>query len=127
MEETTTGFTRQNSYTLALLTLSFIIGEISHFLISVVNMEVARDLHYGDLSCAQHPNESQRFDKTNEFCDKFTSDSDDAKVICENNEGCLYLENGQGMKYQILAGPTFVIVFTISGVIMGYLADKLPR
>ena len=60
MEETTTGFTRQNSYTLALLTLSFIIGEISHFLISVVNMEVARDLHYGDLSCAQHPNESLR-------------------------------------------------------------------
>ena len=60
MEETTTGFTRQNSYTLALLTLSFIIGEISHFLISVVNMEVARDLHYGDLSCYPHPNESLR-------------------------------------------------------------------
>ena len=48
-------------------------------------------------------------------------------MICENNEGCLYLESGQGMKYQILAGPTFVIVFTISGVIMGYLADKVPR
>ena len=30
------GFTKHNTYTLALLTLSFIIGEISHFLIGVV-------------------------------------------------------------------------------------------
>ena len=37
------------------------------------------------------------------------------------------MENGQGMKYQILAGPTFVVVFTFSGIIMGYLADKAPR
>ena len=59
MEET--GFTRQNSYTLLLLTLSFIIGEISHFLIGVVSMDVARDLHYGDKACAQHPNTSLRY------------------------------------------------------------------
>ena len=71
MEETTTGFTRQNSYTLALLTLSFIIGEISHFLISVVNMEVARDLHYGDLSCYPHPNESLRSQSFTYLMEKF--------------------------------------------------------
>ena len=37
------------------------------------------------------------------------------------------LENGQGMKYQVLAGPTFVVVFTVSGILMGYLADKTSR
>ena len=49
------------------------------------------------------------------------------KDWCEFHQGCEYLENGQGMKYQILAGPTFVVVFTISGIFMGYLADKTSR
>ena len=39
----------------------------------------------------------------------------------------LPIENGQGMKYQVLAGPTFVVVFTVSGILMGYLADKSSR
>ena len=90
----------------------------------ICSMEVARDLHYGDMSCFQHPNQS---DKSNEFCDKFSTTDELAKEICESNEGCAYLENGQGMKYQTLAGPTFVVVYTFSGILMGYLADKSPR
>ena len=42
-------------------------------------------------------------------------------------QGCELLETGQGMEYQILAGPTFVVVFTLSGILMGYLADKTSR
>ena len=50
-----------NSYILALLTIAFVIGEVSHFLIGVVSQEMARSLHYGDKSCLQHSNSSQRF------------------------------------------------------------------
>jgi len=118
------GFTKHNSYILALLTIAFVIGEVSHFLIGVVSQEMARSLHYGDKSCLQHSNSSQRLGRTNSECDQFNSND---KEWCETHQGCEYLENGQGMKYQVLAGPTFVVVFTISGILMGYLADKTSR
>ena len=31
------------------------------------------------------------------------------------------------MEYQIIAGTIFVIIFTVTGVIMGFLADKVSR
>lgn len=115
------GFTGRNAYSLGLQTSAFVIGEVSHFLIGTVSQEMARSLHYGDKSCLQHSNASLRFGRTNAECDQFNEE------WCESHQGCQYLENGQGMKYQTLAGPTFVIVFTLSGILMGYLADKTPR
>merc|ERR1719220_1737553 len=46
---------------------------------------------------------------------------------CEDHAGCEWLYSGQGWEYQILAGPAFIVVFTISGVIMGFLADRVSR
>ena len=40
---------------------------------------------------------------------------------------CQYLHNGQGMDYLILAGTYFILMFTVSGILMGYLADKVHR
>lgn len=47
-----------------------------------------------------------------------------------NINGTRYCEwnyNGLGLDYQILAGPSFIAVFTIVGVVMGVLADKYNR
>ena len=43
---------------------------------------------------------------------------------CEAVGGCVWCFSGQGWQYQVLAGPGFIVMFTISGVIMGYLADR---
>ena len=56
----TTGFTKSNSFTLGLLTMAFVIGEISHFLIGVVRQDMARSIHFGDKSCLEHSNASLR-------------------------------------------------------------------
>lgn len=45
------GFTFPNIVTLGLLTLSFIIGEISHFLLGVVSKEMAQDIGFGKMKC----------------------------------------------------------------------------
>ena len=45
------GFTLPNTLILALLTLSYIVGETSKFLLGVVSREMSRDLEYGDLKC----------------------------------------------------------------------------
>ena len=38
-------------YVLFVLTASFIVGEINHFLLGVVSMDAARDVGYGDKAC----------------------------------------------------------------------------
>ncbi len=38
-------------YQLCLLTLSYVLGELGHFLIGVTSRDVARDIHYGDRAC----------------------------------------------------------------------------
>ena len=40
---------------------------------------------------------------------------------------CEYLYNGQGIEYQILAGPVFVVVGTVSALVFGALSDKFNR
>lgn len=47
-----------------------------------------------------------------------------------NVNGTTYCEwnyNGLGLEYQLLAGPSFIAVFTIVGVILGIAADKYNR
>ena len=51
-------------------------------------------------------------------------------ISAENEDGervCEWLYNGQGLEYLVLAGPVFVVVFTVSGIVMGLLADKFSR
>ena len=38
-------------YQLSLLTASYVVGELSHFLIGVTSRDVARKIHYGDSAC----------------------------------------------------------------------------
>lgn len=40
---------------------------------------------------------------------------------------CEWNYNGLGIDYQILAGPSFIAVFTIIGVFLGIAADKYNR
>jgi len=48
--------------------------------------------------------------------------------IAYNNETgispCTWDFTGSGLEYQILAGPTFIAVFTVTGIIWGIIADK---
>ena len=44
-------------YHLFLLTFSYVIGELSHFLLGVTSRDIARDLHYGDKACFPESNE----------------------------------------------------------------------
>ncbi|TRY70363.1 hypothetical protein TCAL_01161 [Tigriopus californicus] len=120
------GFTFKNSVTLTLLTLAFIVGEISHFLIGTVSQEMANDLHFGKQKC--YPNETLSnldLDDIGEICRDFETEE-----ACESdgvNGTCVFKYSGQGIEYQVLAGPIFVVIFTLSGVFMGFLGDKVSR
>jgi len=40
---------------------------------------------------------------------------------------CEWTYNGLGLDYQIIAGPSFIAVYTILGVILGIVADRFNR
>ena len=45
------GFTVSNTLALSSLTLSFVVGEFSHFIIVVVSRDMARDVGFGNSHC----------------------------------------------------------------------------
>lgn len=40
---------------------------------------------------------------------------------------CEWNYNGLGLDYQILAGPSFIAVYTVMGVVLGFAADRFNR
>ncbi|XP_014236282.1 uncharacterized protein LOC106658713 isoform X2 [Trichogramma pretiosum] len=113
-------------YAVAIVTLGYVLGELGHYLIGVTSKATAIDLQYGDITC--------QFNST-------TLSTIELPVQCEtanNSETCESLElngtrycewnrNGLGLDYQILAGPSFIAVFTIMGILLGIAADKFNR
>jgi len=102
---------------LGLLTLAYMVGEVAHFLIAVTSKDLANSVGFGDMKCYTNITS----DGT-PVCSGFKLKED-----CEDQPGCTWMYSGQGWEYQILAGPAFIIVFTISGVLMGFLADRISR
>ncbi|XP_015121157.1 uncharacterized protein LOC107043949 [Diachasma alloeum] len=113
-------------YALAIVSIGYVLGELGHYMIGVTSKATAEDLHYGDVSCQLNTSAYSLLE---------------LPVQCEaanNSDYCLSLEingtrycewnyNGLGLDYQILAGPSFIAVFTIVGVILGIVADRYNR
>jgi len=111
----------QRAGTLGLLTLCYTLGELGHFLIATTSKQVANSLQFGDLRCYVDHN-VRLSNVTNVVCMGVKT-----QAGCEAVGGCVWCFSGQGWQYQVLAGPGFIVMFTISGVIMGYLADRISR
>ena len=93
-------------YSLALLTVSYLVGEMGHFLLGATSRAMARQLEYGDQAC---------------FCDDQLEQEECLEA------GCDWDYTGRGMDYQVLAGPTFILVFSVSGLLFGLAADYTNR
>jgi len=115
-----------NSYVLAILTIGYILGELGHYLIGVTSKQTAIELDYGDHACQLDNTEFTR----NELPVQCKAISNATECLAQSLNGTLYCEwnyNGLGLDYQLLAGPSFILIFTIMGIVMGVLADKYNR
>ena len=83
-------------------------------------LQVARDIHFGDQECFYNETFGERKD------DKNCSNVGD-KRECEGREWCVWDYSGLGYEYQILAGPAFIAVFSIFGVVISILSDRLKN
>ncbi|CAG7823077.1 unnamed protein product [Allacma fusca] len=120
---------KQGTWMLLLLGSLYLVGELGHFLVGVVSRSVAQEIHYGDLACFPKPNldnltvEFKFCEEGNieEECTNLTSPSDPNVHVCK------WDYSGLGLEYQILAGPSFILVFTVSGIVWGLVADRFNR
>ncbi|KAL5277932.1 hypothetical protein ACFFRR_002900 [Megaselia abdita] len=114
-----------NYYTLAIVTIGYVLGELGHYLIGVTSKQTAMDLHYGDKSCQMST--SDEIESIFEVPGNATCKAFGNSTSCDGVESCEWTWNGLGLDYQLLAGPSFIAIFTIFGVILGFMADKYNR
>lgn len=113
-------------YVLGLVSVGYILGELGHYLIGTTSKVTAEELNYGDKSCqlnATHLHLSQ----LPITCEKANSSEICATLTLNGSRYCEWNYNGLGIDYQVLAGPAFMAVFTVVGVILGVVADKFNR
>lgn len=117
-----------NWYALAILTLGYLTAELGHFLIGVTSKATAIDVPYGDITCQLNKTEPHFNLTLNDMCIQALNESSCASLVLEDGERyCEWNRNGLGIDYQILAGPSFIAVYTIVGVFLGVAADKYKR
>lgn len=115
-----------NSYVLGILTVGYVLGELGHYLIGVTSKQTAIELDYGDHACQQNTSMFSRTEIPMQ-CSAIMNETA-CEVLTHNGTGyCEWDYNGLGIDYQLLAGPSFILVFTIVGIVMGVLADKYNR
>ena len=82
--------------------------------------QVARDIHFGDQECFYNETFAERKDDQN--CSSVGDERE-----CEGREQCVWDYSGLGYEYQILAGPAFIAVFSVFGVGISILSDRLKN
>lgn len=113
-------------YVLAVLTIGYIAGELGHYLIGVTSKATAIELDYGDHACQQNHTEVERHLLPQQCADVIV----EHECHQQHHNGTPYCEwnyNGLGLEYQLLAGPSFIAVFTVMGVVLGFAADRFNR
>ncbi|XP_014259873.1 uncharacterized protein LOC106672735 [Cimex lectularius] len=115
-------------YVLVILTLGYLTAELGHFLIGVTSKATATDLRYGDIVCQHNFTEEQYNFTLADNCNAALNESSCLALELEDGQKyCEWGRNGLGIEYQIVAGPSFIAVYTIAGVFLGIAADKYRR
>ncbi|XP_076067893.1 D-galactonate transporter [Oratosquilla oratoria] len=118
---------------LSILTMVYVIGELSHFLLGIVTRPMSQDIHYGDRACLPNPSLSTSTDchEATNVTECSNMNLDGASLTDAFTEispsHCIWDYSGLGLEYQILAGPAFIAVFTTTGILLGIAADRVNR
>lgn len=115
-----------DTYVLGILTIGYILGELGHYLIGVTSKQTAMELDYGDIACQQNNTDFEQISLPIQ-CAQVMNSSHCLALEVNGTGYCEWNYNGLGWDYQLLAGPSFIAVFTIAGVFMGIAADKFNR
>ena len=103
-------------YFLSLMTLSYIVGELTHFLINTTSREVAREVEFGEKSCFVN---GSFVKNTEEDKEEFDCTESKNETDCEAEKHCYWEYSGLGIQYQVQhrAVTLYQIVRTITTIL----------
>ena len=87
---------------------------------------MAQELEYGDRECEVEDGLEEdlkdyleRIGSNNTSPDQFCEEKDDSESLDNGTAYCYWFYNGQGVEYQLLAGPIYIVMFACSGILLG--------
>ncbi|XP_033729756.1 LOW QUALITY PROTEIN: MFS-type efflux pump MSMEG_3705-like [Pecten maximus] len=122
-----TTITPYKVFVLVLLLLAFLLNQLDRFMLAITNKSIAQDIKYGDKGCMANTTFTKA-ELQGIKCEEIISETNCTSTVNSNNSLiCEWNYNGQGLLYQIIAGPVFIVIFTFSGIFVGFMADKYNR
>ena len=79
---------------LALLTLSYLVGECGHFMLGATSRDMARTIGFGDKECVPRPGRGN--------VTEVTRCMTRSRVDCDASPDCQWDYTGRGLDYQVL-------------------------
>ncbi|PIK45432.1 hypothetical protein BSL78_17707 [Apostichopus japonicus] len=109
-------------YVLLLLLVTYLLNQLDRYALAICAKPMAQEIHFGDQGCMALTNTSSEVckGKNETICDQ-------TKAKDHKTNVCYYDYTGLGWEYQVLAGPIFIVVYTFSGIVLGYAADISNR
>ena len=80
---------------LTLLTSSYLVGEMGHFMLGATSRDMARDIGFGDKECVPRHN-------VTEIVTEVTQCMTLSREDCEDTNLCQWDYTGRGLDYQVL-------------------------
>ena len=88
---------------LALLTSSYLVGEMGHFMLGGTSRDMARDIGFGDKECVPRQNVTEIVtENVTENVTEVTQCMTLSREECEDTNLCQWDYTGRGLDYQVL-------------------------
>ncbi|XP_022326868.2 MFS-type efflux pump MSMEG_3705-like isoform X1 [Crassostrea virginica] len=116
-------------YVLLILLVTYLLNQLDRYMLAISSKAMAQEIHFGDKACMKNSSVSDSA-LGGIKCEKLTSEYSCRNAT--NNQThdsgiCYYDYNGQGLEYQIVAGPAFTVIYTFGGIFISYIAEKYNR
>lgn len=112
-------------YVLLTLLLAYLFNQLDRYMLAITITPLSQDLKFGDSKCFKNDSVPD-FGHTYK-CDGNSTQSCLDVVNLNGTSLCKWDYSGQGWDYQILAGPVFILIYTVAGIFIGLAADHWNR
>lgn len=114
-------------YVLIILLIAYLLNQLDRYTLPIVTSQMAQDLHYGDQVCMVNSTAGTNSSFVS-LCKNVSTENRCASLTDENGTHiCKWDYNGQGLQYQIIAGPVFILIYTFAAIPLGFAADLTNR
>ncbi|GFS20961.1 Cis,cis-muconate transport protein muck [Elysia marginata] len=113
-------------YVLLTLLLAYLFNQLDRYMLAITITPLSQDLKFGDMKCFKNDSVHD-FGNTHYKCNGTTSSRCLDIVNVNGTSLCKWDYSGQGWGYQILAGPVFILIYTVAGIFIGLAADHWNR